>query len=64
MLLCKINQQKEQLNMPSIITKYDIFCAKHHYKRAMRSDIFDKLKPYQKKSVINLKNKWDNYKDE
>jgi len=50
--------------MPSIITKYDIFCAKHHYKRAMRSDIFDKLKPYQKKSVINLKNKWDNYKDE
>ncbi len=49
--------------MTHIITKYDIFCAKHHYKRAMRPYIFDKLKPYQKKSVINLKNKWENYNE-
>tara|TARA_R100000908_G_C3672041_1_gene94490 strand:+ start:460 stop:630 length:171 start_codon:yes stop_codon:yes gene_type:complete len=47
--------------MAHTITKYDIFNAQDHYRRVMILPEFKQLKLCQQKSVINLKNKWNNY---
>ena len=47
--------------MAHTITKYDIFNAQDHYRRVMRLPEFKQLKLCQQKSVVNLRNKWNNY---